>query len=393
MQIRIGDKIRQLRRRDGRKQEDLANALGVTNQAVSRWEANGGYPDLEIIPAIANYFGITIDELFGYNNSREEKIRTILDAVNSTEYRTRGDDDWVDGCLSLLREGLAEFPRNEQLLSTLADVLSEAGWRRHREWLYYDDEGFIQHDYDTHQKNEYWSEAVKICESLADHGTDSTVIAKAVSLLVLLCRNFGENDKAVSYAMRMPELKNCREIMLAAASDGKAEAARIGDFLLKAAREFAEQLVYGLIVSKKHFDSDMPIEKIKGAIGIFNLICDDGNLGIYHRDLVNLYLYLSRIQWERGYRDDAFRSLDEALKNARALDSLTPHSEHAFTAPLVSFAKCRTESTGDAAKSLPDDWPVWCNPDYSCAEKEIKSDPRWNEWVRKTKDASPAASC
>ena len=78
MQIRIGDKIRELRLRDGRRQEDLANALGVTNQAVSRWEANGGYPDMEMIPAIANYFGITIDELFGYHGEREEKIASVI---------------------------------------------------------------------------------------------------------------------------------------------------------------------------------------------------------------------------------------------------------------------------------------------------------------------------
>ena len=63
MQIKLGEKIRKLRQRDGRKQEDLAVALGVTNQAVSRWEANGGYPDIEMLPAIANYFHITMDEL------------------------------------------------------------------------------------------------------------------------------------------------------------------------------------------------------------------------------------------------------------------------------------------------------------------------------------------
>ena len=70
MQVKIGEKIKDLRKVTGRKQEDLATALGVTPQAVSRWEANGGYPDMEMIPSIANYFHITIDELFGYNNDR-----------------------------------------------------------------------------------------------------------------------------------------------------------------------------------------------------------------------------------------------------------------------------------------------------------------------------------
>ena len=73
MQIILGEKIKELRKRDGRKQEDLATALGVTNQAISRWESNKGYPDMEMIPAIANYFHVTIDELFGYDNDRNIK--------------------------------------------------------------------------------------------------------------------------------------------------------------------------------------------------------------------------------------------------------------------------------------------------------------------------------
>ena len=78
MQLNLGNKIRELRRRDGRTQDNLAEALGVTAQAVSRWESSGSYPDMEMIPAIANYFHVSIDELFGYNDDREEKIKTVL---------------------------------------------------------------------------------------------------------------------------------------------------------------------------------------------------------------------------------------------------------------------------------------------------------------------------
>ena len=384
MQLDLGQKIRELRHRDGRTQEALADAIGVTSQAVSRWEANGGYPDMEMIPSIANYFGITIDELFGYHNDRESKIDAIIQKIADFSIPSRGDDEWVDECLAILREGLAEFPQNERLLITLADTLSEAGWRRHKEWVYYDDEGFIQHNYDVHKKNEYWAESIKLCEYLIGNAADNATVTRAIHILVLLYRNIGENDKAIAYAQKMPELKNCREILFSAASDGKEEAKYIGDFLLKTASLFAQQLVYGLITNKHHFESDMPIEKIKGAISLFYLICDDGNMGKYHGDLIELYIYLSRVQWERGYHDDAFESLNESLKHAKALEALWDEEEHTLTAPLVSFVKYKTGAPDNFSKDLPNFWPGWCNPDYSQVAKEIKADPRWKEWVAKT---------
>ncbi len=386
MKLTLGEKIKELRKRDGRTQEMLAEALGVTGQAVSRWEANGSYPDMELIPSIANYFGVSIDELFGYDNDREKRIEEIIGRVDATNYLARGDDGWADECIAALREGLAEFPQNERLLLKLADVLSEAGWRRHHEWMYYDEDGYIQHKYDVHKKNALWVESVKICERLADTAREKATVEKAVSILVLLYRNFGEYEKAAAYANRMPTLSKCRELLLAASADGKEEARYIGEALLKMASKFAEQLVYGLITNCRYYESDMPIQKINGAIALFKLICDDGNLGAYNEDLIKLYLYLSRVQWERGYHDEAFDSLDKALEHARALEAVSDGKEHALTAPLVSFVTYKKAPASDIARTLPDDWPFWCNPDYSQVEAEIKSDPRWNKWVEKTKE-------
>ena len=125
MNLQLGEKIKQLRRRDGRKQEDLANALGVSPQAVSRWEANGGYPDIALLPAIANYFNITIDELFGYSKDREEKLRTILSKAEA-DISKQGD---MTETVELLRAAAEEFPSEPQVFKNLGFALILYGWR------------------------------------------------------------------------------------------------------------------------------------------------------------------------------------------------------------------------------------------------------------------------
>lgn len=60
----MGEILSTLRKQKGVTQEEMGKALGVSMQAVSRWE-NGGAPDIMLLPALANYFGVSIDELFG----------------------------------------------------------------------------------------------------------------------------------------------------------------------------------------------------------------------------------------------------------------------------------------------------------------------------------------
>ena len=81
MNIKIGTKIKQLRKQSNTTQEKLAESLGVTGQAVSRWESENGYPDMEYIVPIAKYFGVTTDFLFDHSvelwRNRRESVGTL----------------------------------------------------------------------------------------------------------------------------------------------------------------------------------------------------------------------------------------------------------------------------------------------------------------------------
>lgn len=64
--IKLNEQIAFLRRKIGMTQEELANVLGVTNQAVSKWESAQCCPDIQLLPEIASLFDVSIDGLMGY---------------------------------------------------------------------------------------------------------------------------------------------------------------------------------------------------------------------------------------------------------------------------------------------------------------------------------------
>lgn len=79
--MNIGKQIRSLRLRKGSRQEELADFLGVSAQAVSKWETEANLPDVTLLPRIAVFFGVTIDELFRLPD--EEQMDRIQNALNT----------------------------------------------------------------------------------------------------------------------------------------------------------------------------------------------------------------------------------------------------------------------------------------------------------------------
>ena len=80
----LGEKIKELRKKANISQEELAEKVGVSRQAVTKWESDAGLPDLENLKSIATLFNISIDELLDY------KKELLGDVVLEEEYSLEG---------------------------------------------------------------------------------------------------------------------------------------------------------------------------------------------------------------------------------------------------------------------------------------------------------------
>ena len=389
MQLKLGDKIRELRRKEGRTQEALADALGVTSQAVSRWESNGSYPDMEIIPSLANFFGISIDELFGYNNERLQKLNGLIDKITNMNSQNNGEDVCMDECIRLAREGVAEFPGNEKMMFCLASVLYNAGYVRYGENHLTDSEGYDVLNAERHSTYAEWKEAIRLYESVLPALSDSDLHNQAIVQLVQLYANTGEFGKAANVAMTAPNISSSREFLRLNTCDGKQKAAVYADTLITLIDKCSDLFVSCVIMNKNHLSPDESAEAVLNAIHLFDLLFTKGDYGIYHAKLSRLYLYLSEHLWRAGKHDEAFSSLNDSLEHAKkAEDIIRKGGESTYSSPFLRTVTAKIEPDPDAViiTLLPDDWPWWCNPDYSQVAKEMKSDPRWEAWVRKTQE-------
>ncbi|MDE6169336.1 MAG: helix-turn-helix domain-containing protein, partial [Acetatifactor sp.] len=111
----IGKRIRTLRMTKKVKQEELAEYLGVSFQAVSKWETGASVPDIALLPNIAVYFGVTIDELFQFPDEAElERIENMF----WQERRIRPET--FDHCIRFLEEVIRNDPRNTRAYSCMA---------------------------------------------------------------------------------------------------------------------------------------------------------------------------------------------------------------------------------------------------------------------------------
>lgn len=117
--MNIGNKIKELRKARGITQEELANSIGISFQAISKWENNIALPDITLAPKLASYFCCSMDELFDFSLQKndDEIMKIVYEA-----YEFRESDPQKSR--EILEKGLENYPENEILLNNLLYVLN-----------------------------------------------------------------------------------------------------------------------------------------------------------------------------------------------------------------------------------------------------------------------------
>jgi len=170
--MNLGDKIRYLRKERKLSQEQLAEYMNVSAQAVSKWETGASSPDVDMLPRLASFFDSSIDELLDYDR---RKIEAEVDALVTKSVPLRNDPPRAE---AFYREALKKYPNNEVLLNCLLMVIP----------------------------NERAQEKLEIGEQLLACSKDDEIRLDVLRLLALTCFHSGETAMARMYLARLPEL-------------------------------------------------------------------------------------------------------------------------------------------------------------------------------------------
>jgi len=382
MQINIGKNIRELRRRDGRTQEDLANALGVSGQAISRWEANGGYPDMETVPAIANYFHVTIDELFGYHGDREAQIQAIADKAKAAigalgGFLGQGLGDLTE-TVEMLRKGLEEFPNEPELMILLADALLYLGWQKHGvKGAFKEDEEYYQYNVEDNAKNSYWQESLQMYEKLLSMDDAAKYREVSIMMMIHLCYNMGMYNKAKKLAEEQPSIIYCNEILLTRAKVGEEADKYRGELILKLLNKLYGAVDNSVQTRQSVASSLYGREVLLALIRMFETVFTDNRCGREHFDLRGLYLTMAKLEARHdGDMEKALAYFDKGFEHHKEYCRISEAGEYHYSAPLVEKVTLQAGQFQEIPENF---WEIQMPQFTEEFCEELKKNPKYSE--------------
>ncbi len=315
MEINLKEKLRALRQQKNITQETLANHLGISPQSVGKWERGEGFPDITLLPKIAFYFDVTVDELLCVDQVRVDEAITEY-MRQAAIYQNNGDNEKN---LELWEKAYAEFPNDCRVIAGLMYAIN-----RKAEYPCPKDEA---------------DRIIALGEELLEKSTDSKQRENAVQYL---CYTYDgiDNDKALYYTNMGGSIYTTRELLrstILQGEDGVFACQNCIEVLIQLAAMSAARMT-----SKIKFSPKETIEAYTFAIDILKRLFSDDNVGFYSYDLSNYYLYIACQYAELNDRENTLINLEESCRYAIIEANL---KDMDYTAPMVNRLKHKNQNT------------------------------------------------
>lgn len=300
MSFNISEKIKALRKEKGVSQEKLAQYLNVSFQAVSKWENGNTYPDISLLPEIARFFGVTVDELLSVEKLDEEKL--------FEEYREKAFEFFLNGkvsdALDVWLEVYKKMPNNVQVKEMLMSA-------------YFDLD-------DVKYKNEILELGMEI------YNSDAGAYYKGQAINEI-ARTYADNGN-----MELAEKWCCKSYRLMHSSDILAIQIHKGNELLYDVSYYVYWLLSSLpyLAFRIHEDETVPLSK-KQKQDVYKTISDIYE-AVYKNDdmefealrmMVFTHENIAELEAERGGNEEVVRKhLERALDLAVKSTDVKSHS-------------------------------------------------------------------
>ena len=310
MTLYIGENLKKQRKLKNLTQEQLADILGVSFQAISKWERGEGYPDIELLPTIAEYFGITTDELMGM-----KEIRDSSDAEKILEQqRENMSKGLIRENIELLAEAVKVYPNNYELLTQYAMNLA-----------------FLAVDKQSEEYRQNNRKAARIAERILAECTDTKIRNRMQAELCNYYLNSGEATKALEAADKLPSMYHGSELIKMNILKGE-DLVCLTQWNIRHLTNVFCQCLQRLADMDGQNDTgytwEQKIEIYRKAIAMFGIVFDKGDYNVSFHSLSFLHRDISIVAMRAGDFELALENLEKAAEYASELDDLPDVKPH-----------------------------------------------------------------
>ena len=356
MHICFGETLKRLRRERGMTQEQLAAVFNVSFQTISKWERDESYPDLTVLPALAEYFGVRTDDLLGIDRAGNE--RRIQEIIDTFELEAGHHRRWAEQ-KEALKAALKEFPGEYRL------------WVRYLRCML-----MTSNVHTVEERRAFLPELEPTFENIQENCTSDAIRIEAKQLMCCIYHSISaldpENSAAEQAAAEriigeMPALRDSREYL-----STYLLYPRPGEQTDAACHEAIMELLYLLRGAAHHLSRMAQLEYAKtcddpdhrrqvaedpltqermqilrSMIDVYDAVFPDGDYGKNYSQVIYGWSDIALWRALMGDPDGAFDAMGRAAEIARRFDALPRVSVH--TSPMLrgkSFDKFTGHTSG-----------------------------------------------